>query len=56
MLSGPGIYDFGRFYLWKHFFSFVLYFSQGQFAENETNEILFREIPWVAFFHFFKGV
>ena len=28
-------------------YTYVIYFYTGQFAENETNEVHFKEIPWV---------
>ena len=45
MLSGPGIFGSNNcslFFLWLKTRLFV---ALGQFAENEANEINFREIP-----------
>ncbi len=44
MLSGPGQLDLFVAKQGVLKFRFIIYFK-GQFAENETNEILFREIP-----------
>lgn len=44
MLSGPGKLVWSLILINAHY---LRYNSSGQFAENETNVVNFKEIPWV---------